>query len=205
MKIVRLKPLSAFSTNCYLVISDQNNAVLIDAPYDGEYIVDVAKNNNCQIKKILLTHGHCDHIGAVSEIVKLTNCDVYIHEADENKLSSPVGNLTAFFGLAPVERIREVKTVKDGDKITLDELEFSVLHTPGHTSGSVCYLIGDVMFSGDTLFNLSIGRTDMPDGSYSTLARSLKKLCELEKNYTVYAGHMDMTTLEFEKQNNPYL
>lgn len=205
MKIIRLKPLSVFSTNCYLVISDQNNAVLIDAPSDGEYIVNYAKENNCAIKKILLTHGHCDHIGAVAEIVKLTDCEVYIHESDEKKLTDPVGNLTAFFDLSPVEKIREVKTVKDGEKISLDELEFSVLHTPGHTSGSVCYLIGDVMFSGDTLFNLSIGRTDMPDGSYSTLARSLKKLCEIEKDYTIYAGHMDMTTLQFEKQNNPYL
>lgn len=205
MKIIRLKPLSVFGTNCYLVISEKNNAVLIDAPSDGEYIVNVAKENNCEIKKILLTHGHCDHIGAVAEIVKLTDCDVYIHEDDEKKLTDPVGNLTAFFGLLPVERIREVKTVKDGDKISLDELEFSVLHTPGHTSGSVCYLISDVMFSGDTIFNLSIGRTDMPDGSYSTLARSLKKLCEIEKDYTIYAGHMDMTTLQFEKQNNPYL
>lgn len=205
LKIIRIKPLSAFSTNSYLVVSEKNNAVLIDAPDDAEYILEYAKQNNCVIKKILLTHGHCDHIAAASDIQNISGCEVCIHKDDATKLSSPVGNLTAFFGLPAVERVRNVTEIRDGDKISLDEMTFEVLHTPGHTSGSVCYLIDDTMFSGDTLFNLSIGRTDMPDGSYKALVESLRKLCALEKNYTVYSGHMDMTTLDFEKKNNPYL
>lgn len=205
MKIIPIGPISVFGTKCYLVVSENNNAVLVDAPDEAEYIVDVAKKNNCNIKKILLTHGHCDHIGAAAQIKKMTDCEVYIHEDDAKKLSDPVGNLTSFFGLMTVEKVSEYTTVREGDKITHDEMTFEVLHTPGHTSGSVCYLVDDVMFSGDTLFNLSIGRTDMPDGSMSTLSKSLKKLCEIKKNYTVYPGHMDKTTLDFERENNPYL
>lgn len=205
MKVISIGPISAFGTKCYLVVNEINNAVLVDAPDDAEFIVDTAKKNNCQIKKILLTHGHCDHIGAAAQIQKMTECEVYIHENDAKKLSDSMGNLSAFFGLMTVEKVSDFKTVKDGDKITLDELEFQVIHTPGHTSGSVCYVIEDTMFSGDTLFNLSIGRTDMPDGSMSTLSQSLKKLKDLEKNYTVYPGHMDKTTLDFERENNPYL
>lgn len=205
MKIIRLKPLSPFSTNCYLVVSEKGNAVLVDAPSDSDYIIETANNNNCTIKKMLLTHGHCDHIGAMADIVKKTGCEVYIHKNDEAKLSSPWENLTAYFGLEYIETVREVKTLEDGDIIALDELQFEVIHTPGHTGGSVCYVIGDVMFSGDTLFNLSIGRTDMPDGDYRTLFQSLHKLFELPKDYTVYPGHMDKTTLSFEKSNNPYI
>ncbi len=205
MKIIPIGPISVFSTKCYLVVSKNNNAVLVDAPDEAEYIVDVAKKNNCQIKKILLTHGHCDHIGATAQIQKMTACEVYIHEDDAKKLSDSVGNLTSFFGLMTVETVNDYETVKEGDKITLDEMTFEVLHTPGHTSGSVCYLVEDIMLSGDTLFNLSIGRTDMPDGSMSTLSKSLKRLCENDKNYTVYPGHMDKTTLDFERENNPYL
>lgn len=205
MKIIPIGPISVFGTKCYLVVSENNNAVLVDAPDEAEFILDTAKKNNCEIKKILLTHGHCDHIGAAAQIQEMTNCEVYIHEADAKKLSDSMGNLTAFFGLSPVKKVLNFKTVREGDVITLDDLSFGVIHTRGHTSGSVCYTIDDTMFSGDTLFNLSIGRTDMPDGSMSTLSKSLKKLCEIEKNYTVYPGHMDKTTLDFERENNPYL
>lgn len=204
MIIKELKPLSLFSTNSYLVISDEGNAALIDAPDDAKYILKFASEQGCKITKLLLTHGHCDHISAASEIQSATNCEIYIHELDEKKLNDPVGNLTAYFGLEGITPPRSVKTVSDGDIITLDEIEFKVFHTPGHTSGSVCYICGDVMFSGDTLFNLSIGRTDMPDGSYATLSKSLEKLKNLPENYTVYPGHMEKTQLDFEKRNNPY-
>jgi len=205
MKVIPIGPISAFGTKCYLVINEKNNAVLVDAPDEAEYILNIARKNNCTIKKILLTHGHCDHIGAAAQLQRMTDCEIYIHENDAKKLSDSMGNLSEFFGLMTVERVSDFKSVKDGDKIILDELEFEVIHTPGHTSGSVCYTVEDTMFSGDTLFNLSIGRTDMPDGSMSTLSQSLKKLREINKNYIVYPGHMDKTTLDFERENNPYL
>ena len=205
MKVYKLKELSAFGTNCYLVVSEQGNGALIDAPDEPEYIINFASEKGCQITKILLTHGHCDHIGAAGTIQKKTNCKVYIHENDKEKLYNDVGNLTAFFGLNDIIAPTNIILVNDGDQIELDEISFEVIHTPGHTSGGVCYVSENEMFSGDTLFRLSIGRTDMPDGNYSTLAKSLEKLSKLKKNYTIHPGHMEETHLDFEKQNNPYL
>lgn len=205
MKIVQLKPLTEFGTNSYLVISEKGNAALIDAPGEWEYILKTAETNCCTIKMILLTHGHCDHIGAAARLQKETGCKVYIHEADKKKLTDPVGSLTEYFGLENVESPKNVETFSEGDKITLDELAFEVIHTPGHTSGSVCFVVEDIMFSGDTIFRLSVGRTDMPDGDWKVLSDSLEKLMGLSKNYTIYPGHMEKTSLSYEKLNNPYL
>lgn len=204
MKILKLKPLSAFRTNCYLAVSEKNNGVLIDAAQDADYILDFAKENGCEIKKILITHGHCDHIGAAAKIQQETGCSIYIHKDDAAKLSDERLNLSLYLDVPAVERVRSFDEISDGDKIILDELQFQTVHTPGHTSGCVCYICDDVMFSGDTLFYLSVGRTDMPDGSARVLSQSLKKLFSLEKDYTVYPGHGESTSLDFEKKNNPF-
>ena len=113
--------------------------------------------------------------------------------------------LISHFGLNRFNEYKDAKSFKDGDKILVDELEFKVIHTPGHTSGSVCFVIGDCMFSGDTLFARSIGRTDMPDGNTTLMMKSLGKLAELKDNFTIYPGHMSVTTLENEKKYNPYM
>ncbi len=205
MEIKKLKPLSEFSTNSYLVITNKGNAALIDAPSDPDVILDFAQKNGAVITDVLLTHGHLDHISAAAEIQNKTNCNIYIHSLDAKKFSDPSGNLSGFFGFGAVEIPRSIKEIEDGDVIRVDEIEFKVLHTPGHSSGSVCYICGDVIFSGDTLFNLSIGRTDMPDGNYRLLCQSLQKLKNIEGRFTVYPGHMESTTLDFEKNNNPYM
>lgn len=205
MKILQLPPISDFQTNCYLVVCENNDAVLIDAADDADFIMNFAKNNNCIIKKILLTHGHCDHIAAVEEIYRKTNCEIVIHKADAKKFQNPVENLTAYFGLPEINVKLPLTEVCDGDKVALNELTFDVIHTPGHTSGCVCYVCGGAMFCGDALFRLSIGRTDMPDGDMDTYVNTLKKFCKMEENYDVYAGHMEKTTLDFERKFNPYL
>lgn len=205
MIIRQLRPLTDFETNSYLVISEKGNAALIDAPGCGKYILDAAGEYGCTITKLLLTHGHCDHIGAAAYVQEKTGCQVYIHKADEAKLSDPVGNLVEYFGLESIAPPKNVVGLSDGDEIQLDEIVFRVMHTPGHTSGSVCYIAENAMFSGDTLFNLSIGRTDMPDGDYKTLAASLVRLKELSGSYDVYPGHMGSTTLDYERRCNPYL
>ncbi|NLZ46219.1 MAG: MBL fold metallo-hydrolase [Clostridiales bacterium] len=206
MKVFKLKELSVFGTNSYLVISNDGNGALIDAPADAEYIMNFASEKKCRITKILLTHGHYDHIGASGAIQEKTNCKVYIHQNDKDKLSDGDSDLASIFNLPKLTPPKVIETVKDDDIIKLDEVSFKVIHTPGHTCGSVCYVLdsNDIIFSGDTLFRLSIGRTDMPGGDYPTLVRSLKKLSKLDKNYTIYPGHMDKTTLDFEKINNPY-
>lgn len=205
MKIIKLKPLSVCGTNSYIVAGEQGNAVLIDAPDDADYILSELQARNLTLKKILLTHGHFDHIGAVSELANLTGCEVYVHEADISKLTDVNGSLVTHFRLNEFNEYKNANAFKDGDIINMDELEFKVIHTPGHTSGSVCFAIGDDMFTGDTLFARSIGRTDMPDGNIALMINSLKKLASFNKNYNVYPGHMSATTLEYEKKYNPYM
>lgn len=205
MEIIKLKPLSVCGTNSYIVVSERGNAVLIDAPDDAGYILGELKAKHLSLKKILLTHGHFDHVGAVSELAEATECEVYVHESDLPKLSDVDMSLVSYFGVNRFRPYDKCKAFKDGDMIKMDELEFRIIHTPGHTSGSVCIVVGDVMFSGDTLFSGSIGRTDMPDGNIMSMVASLKKLSELDKNYIVYPGHMSQTTLDDEKAFNPYM
>ncbi len=206
MDLIKLKPLSVCDTNSYIVASECGNAVLIDAPAQADYILNEIESHGLTLKKILLTHGHFDHVGAVADLVDATGCEVYIHEMDLKKLSDDDEGL-----LINVFRVRGLRTfdgalgVNDGDIIKQDELEFDVVHTPGHTSGSVCYIINDVMFSGDTLFARSVGRTDMPDGNYSNLMFSMGIIKKLGGNLRILPGHMCETSLESEKKYNPYL
>ena len=208
MKTVMINSGGIFGTNCYLVISDSGNAALIDAPRGGERILAEAEKNGASIKKILLTHGHCDHIESLAFLAKETGAEVYIHEMDEKKLSDDYLDLSEYFSDyydKPVEHFSGAKKVSDGDIITLDELSFKVLHTPGHTSGSVCYICDEAMFSGDTLFKMSAGRTDMPDGNSIKLNESLKMLDNLGKDYVLLSGHGDRSTLSNERKFNPFM
>ena len=197
MKIKKVFTAGMFAVNSYIVISDAGNAVLIDAPEGAEKILSEINNSGAKLQKILLTHGHCDHIGSLAEIAEKTGAEVFIHKYDAGKLTDDYENLSEYFSMYLDAPARDI--------ITQDELEFRVLHTPGHTSGSVCYIIGDVMFSGDTLFRDSIGRTDMPDGNYSVLAKTLEMLTEIPENYRVLPGHNEETDLNREKANNPFL
>ncbi len=204
MKIIKLKPLSPFATNSYIVETDKKNAVLIDAPDDADYIKNKLKENNLSLQKILLTHGHIDHIGAVADLAEKTGCEVYIHSDDLENLSDYDLSLSNYLGI-PLKAFKKAKPLKDGDNVTQDELVFKVISTPGHTSGSVCYLCKEVMFSGDTLFYRSVGRTDMIDGDYSKLRESLNKLKNLNFDYTVYSGHGNPTSLFDEKVRNSFM
>lgn len=211
MKIITIPPQGIFAVNCYLVISEAGNAALIDAPEGAERILAAAEKNGVKIKKILLTHGHCDHIESLAEIAAATGAEVYIHELDAGKLTDSYTNLSEFFANyleKSAEPYRGAICLSDGDTVELDELKFTVLHTPGHTSGSICYIIEDVIFSGDTLFKNSIGRTDMPDGDQLALFDSLKRLEEFRgehEDYRLLSGHGAESTLKREKNNNPFL
>lgn len=208
MKISYFTSDNAFGTNCYIVISEQNNAVLIDAPQADTDALEQLEKQGVKIKKILLTHGHCDHIESLAFLAEKYGAEVYIHKLDEPKLYDDFLNLSEYFGglySSPIQHFKTAKTVEDGDIITLDELEFKVIHTPGHTSGSVCYIVNDVMFSGDTLFKQSIGRTDMPDGDTNTLMSSLKRLEKIEGDYLLFPGHGGSSRLSIERANNPYM
>jgi hydroxyacylglutathione hydrolase len=205
MKIIKLKPLSVCDTNSYIVAGRENNCALIDAPDDADYILEQIDLLGLNLKKIFLTHGHFDHVGAVADLYDRTGCEVYIHEKDMKKLTDDSGMLVNFFRIKGARKFDKAISFGENDILTLDELEFDVLHTPGHTGGSVCFICGNEMFSGDTLFARSVGRTDMPDGDPMQLIKSLKKIMELSGNLNVYPGHMSATTLDEEKKYNPYL
>lgn len=187
--------LGAYQTNCYLVWEEAaSTCVVIDPGYEPEQVLSAVQKLGKQLEAILLTHGHFDHVGGVKELAAETGCKVYLHEAD---LSLPT-QMTA----GP---LYYTHTYKEGDFVELAGLSFRVLHTPGHTPGSVCLMSENVLFSGDTLFWGSCGRTDLPGGSWSTIRASLRRLAELPGDLEVYPGHGDSTTLLFEQKTNPYM
>ncbi len=199
---------NAFQTNGYMVTTEKGNTVLIDAPLANKRVLDMLEENGTKITKILLTHGHCDHMESAAFLAEKYGAEIYIHELDKPKLNDDYLNLSEYFAnfyLEPVPHVNGAHTVKDGDIIVQDEIELRVLHTPGHTSGSVCYIAGDMMFCGDTLFRESVGRTDMPDGDPAALKKSLELLSGLDADYTLFPGHGSPSSLPEEKRNNPYM
>lgn len=203
MKIIVMQ-VGMLSVNCYIVVSDSQNAAVIDPGGEAERILDYLQTNKLTLKRILLTHGHIDHIGAVKVLKDRTGAEIYIHDLDAEMLNDPVKNLASPFRMA-YQPVSPDHTFSDASRISLDEITFTVMHTPGHTKGSSVFLTGTTMFSGDTLFQGSIGRTDFYGGDYEAMQRSLKKLSELETDYTVLSGHGEKTTLGEEKKYNPYL
>ena len=192
---IKTLALGAYQTNTYLVWEENSpTCVVIDPGYEPDTILDEAKKLGKEITAVLLTHGHFDHVGGVRELAAETGCPVYLHEAE---LSMPP-QMTA----GP---LFYTNTYGEGDFVEAAGLSFKVLHTPGHTPGSICLLCENAMFSGDTLFWGSCGRTDLPGGSWATIRKSLLRLADLSGDYDVYPGHGDATTLSFERKMNPYM
>ena len=177
-----------FFTNCYIVSDGKGAGVVIDPGSDDDIILAEAEKLGVKVGKILLTHGHNDHTGAVKALAKATGAAVYIGRADEYRLHFKADVL-----------------LDGGESISEGELSFKVLAAPGHTQGGVCYICGGYLFSGDTLFSGSIGRTDLEGGDFALLVQSLKKLGELPGDYTVLPGHEQATTLARERQYNRFM
>ena len=204
MQIITMN-LGELDTSCYLLASDEGNAAMIDPAGDVDRIIEALSENSLVLKKILLTHGHFDHTGAVAQLKEITGAKVYLHADDECMLSDTIKNaayLVPGYNYTPFEA--DV-LLSGGDMIFLDELEISVMHTPGHTKGSVMYFVNNSIFTGDTLFEGSVGRTDFYSGDIKAQRESLKRISALKENYTLYPGHGGATTLEDEKKYNPYL
>ncbi|MGN0696990.1 MAG: MBL fold metallo-hydrolase [Oscillospiraceae bacterium] len=209
MKIMTFPPYGPFGEIC-CILAEGGSAALIDAPGNNDEIMAALSANGLKLEKILLTHGHVDHILGLADIAEKTGAAVYIHPADKPKLSDSVTNLSEYFGLPPVKKYSgETIDVREGDIIDLNGLSIRVMETPGHTSGSVMYIAGDVIFSGDTLFKGSIGRTDMNDGNNAVMMKTLDKIASAEweqGDYTVYSGHTAPTKLSVEiKRTIPYM
>ena len=214
-----------YETNNYLIIDEETReAALIDAGGNYEKTVKLLKDNNCHnediiknqkdwepikggychLKYILHTHGHFDHIQGDWELQKNFDVKTLIHKDDES-LAKSLKQQLMMFGMKSAETPKIDGYLEDGQIIEVGKLKLKVIHTPGHTLGGVCFLLDKNLFSGDTLFADSVGRTDLPGGSYEALGNSIKnKLFTLDEDITVYSGHGPSTTIGHEKQNNPY-
>ena len=196
-------PLGAYQTNCYIVHDDASKTcAIIDPGYEPHVILETLSRLGLTADAVLLTHGHFDHVGAVEKIVTETGCQLWMSQSEWSQVPTPA--TYHFFPLANCD-FCDVQFCEEGQQIHAGGLTFQVISTPGHTHGSVCYLCEHVMFSGDTLFAGSCGRTDLPGGDSKFLRASLERLGELKENYTVYPGHGESTTLAWEKMYNPYL
>lgn len=200
-------------TNCYIVINEESKeCFIIDPGASGKKLAEKMRQDELTPVAILLTHGHFDHAGAAEELAKAFDIKVYAHEAEAETLRNPEKNVSWMVNCR--ENYDADIFLKDEEVISLAGFEIKVLHTPGHTEGGCCYYVPaeNVIFSGDTLFAQSVGRTDFPGGSMSQIVRSIQEKLltlneagNLETDIMVYPGHNDPTTIETERMNNPYL
>ena len=190
--------------NCFILFDENKDAFVVDPGGSSENIIETIEKNSLNIKYILLTHGHFDHVGAVAALVKKYKAPVYLSKEDRAFLESPKEVRTSAFGMQ-IEAAEVDVFVKEGDEIPFSEGAIKVIETPGHTLGSVCYLFENYLFAGDTLFNGSIGRTDFPESDHSLMVESLKKLKKLDDEIYVLSGHGPESQISYEKMANPYL
>ncbi len=189
---IRQVPMGPIGANCYIITDDTGRAAVVDP--GGEEALKLVQTMGVTVDAVLLTHGHYDHTGGAPALRAAFGCPVYLHPGDRVKLGEqlmPDIGPTADYG--------------EGDEVKVGTLTVTVLHTPGHTPGGVTLRAEDALFTGDTLFMGSMGRTDLPGGSYETIMASLKKLGQLEGDYRVYSGHEGATTLSAERVGNYYL
>lgn len=194
-------------TNCYIVNkeNDSTGCVVIDPGEDAEKIASYIRKKNLTCEGILLTHGHFDHITAVSELHSLVGGKIYAYEKEKELLADPMLNSSAMVGYEV--GIEADVWLRDGQMLEIAGMQFQVIHTPGHTKGGCCYYAESdkLLFSGDTIFMESIGRTDLPTGNSRELIDSVRnKVLTLPNDVTIYPGHGPKTTVAYEVANNPY-
>ena len=187
--------LGAYGTNCHIIWAENaEKCLVIDPGYEPDTVLAAIDELGLSVEAILLTHGHFDHVGGVRQIAADTDCKVYLNTADR-----------AMPPMMTAGELYYTNAYRGGETLELASLEIDVIATPGHTPGSVCLMCQDHIFSGDTLFAMSCGRTDLPGGNTNQLRESLKKLSSLQGNYFIHPGHGSSTCLRDEKKHNPYL
>ena len=207
--ILRQIVVGMFASNCFIVGSDATReGMIIDPGADSKAILEAVRDAGLSIGLIVATHNHPDHIGALAQVKEKLGAEYAIHEADSNSgMPSMVGRVVGAVMSGSLKSTPSPdRLLNDGDVIEVGDLKFTVVHTPGHTRGGISLLGDGVVFSGDTLFNLGIGRTDMPGGDYGTLIDSIaSRLMALPDDTVVYPGHGPRTTIGVERKRNPFL
>lgn len=194
-----------YYANCYL-ISEKNQAIVIDPCVDREKLIPNLKEDNLKLVGIFLTHGHFDHFSNLDTYLN-DDCKIYMHKKAYPKLTNSLKNYSYLLK----EKIEiavskdQVVLLNDKEKISLLSEDILCLETPGHTDCSITLVIADKMFTGDTLFKESVGRTDLPSGNQERLSTSLQKICSYKDDYAIYPGHGEVSTLEHEKSFNPFI
>ncbi|MGM9934964.1 MBL fold metallo-hydrolase [uncultured Clostridium sp.] len=196
---IKTVPAGIYEANCYILVDeDTKDCVIIDAGGDADKIETAVESMSGKPKYVILTHGHFDHVGGVEEICSKYNIPFYISRADEEYMEKD----SSVFGTLPKASVY----IKEGDTIKLGSYEIKVIETPGHTKGGLCFFVDNKVFTGDTLFQGSVGRTDFPGGDMNEIISSIKnKLLPLGDDVEVYPGHGPSSSIRFEKMRNPYL
>ena len=194
-----------YAVNCYIVYNDNKNGFIVDPGGDSDEIIKFVDEEKINLEFILLTHGHADHIGAAKIIKEKYNLPIYASIKEKELLKDSIINLSK--SIPPFKGIELIadKWLYDEEIIDFHGEKLSIMETPGHTVGSICILMDSVLLSGDTLFRMSIGRSDLATGSFDEIINSVKKLYNLKKDYRVLPGHGAESTLQFEKENNPFM
>lgn len=204
MKVIT-KPVGPVMANCYLVINDDNHCLIIDPGEEAELLANTIDSLHVKVDGIVLTHAHFDHIGAVDELMNRFHVSVYLNKEEFSFFDDPMKNSSGvFMGMPELYLMAHPVALQEGHN-QIGTFDVVAYYTPGHSIGSMILAIGDDLFTGDTLFQGSIGRTDLPTGSVPQMKKSLELIKSLDKNYTVYPGHGPSTTLDIEKKRNPYL